>query len=370
VVVDLDGDGASTWRSPRPTSTGRRPSRVCPHLSSVRDRQLRRPGRLRHRRGSLGPVRRDVNADGRPDLVAATPATVAPQIDVVGDTGGISLLRQDSIHPGSFLPSQWLDTGGAATDAAIAQLTDDGLADVVVADGVLRNGRALLLAQNPALPGTFLAPLTLQAGSGNGSDDLAVGDVDGDGRDDVVLAASTAVAVLYRNAGGGFDRRSSWPQARGSAAWPLPISMATVAPTSSPRTREIRRQAAPGGERDDPAADEPRHVRRHKRHGSRRRETRGDRRPEWRRNPGCRGHFDRLSVAHDAVPPVGADPVGRKPRSARGERCLRWPVFQQLRRDRRRRQRRTQRHRRQRRADGAAATRLGARHLRRAPAAA
>ena len=69
----------------------------------------------------------------------------------------------------------------------------------------MRNGRALLLAQNPGQPGTFVAPLPLQAGSGNGSDDLAVGDVNGDGRGDIVLAASGAVAVFYQNANGGFD---------------------------------------------------------------------------------------------------------------------------------------------------------------------
>jgi len=147
----------------------------------------------------------DVDGDGRLDLVAATPTTVAPQINVIGDSGGISILRQDPALPGSFLSSQWLDTGGAATDAAIAQLTSDGLADVVVADGVLVNGRALLLAQSIALPGTFLAPVPLLAGTGNGSEDVAVGDVNGDGRPDIVLAAYNVVAIFYQNAGGGFD---------------------------------------------------------------------------------------------------------------------------------------------------------------------
>jgi len=147
----------------------------------------------------------DFDGDGRPDLVAATPATVAPQPNVTGDSGGISILRQDPAIAGSFLPSQWVPTGGAATDAAIAQLTSDNLADVIVADGVLVNGRALLLEQNPSAPGTLLAPMSLLAGSGKGSEDLAVADINGDGLSDIVLAAYDAVAVFYQRAGGGFD---------------------------------------------------------------------------------------------------------------------------------------------------------------------
>lgn len=147
----------------------------------------------------------DLDGDGRLDLVAATSMTAAPRINTISDNGGISILRQNATQAGSFLSSQWLDTGGGPTDAAIAQLTSDGLADVVVADGVLLNGRALLLAQNAALPGTFLAPVALLAGSGNGSDDLAVGDINGDGRTDIVLAAYNVVAVFYQNASGGFD---------------------------------------------------------------------------------------------------------------------------------------------------------------------
>jgi len=146
----------------------------------------------------------DFDGNGKLDLVAATPATVPPQPNVINNSGGISILRQDPALAGSFLPSQWVSTGGAATDAAIAQLTSDTLADVIVADGVLANGRALLLEQDPSSPGTLLAPASLSAGSGQGSEDVAVADIDGDGFSDIVLAAYDYVVVFYQRVGG-FD---------------------------------------------------------------------------------------------------------------------------------------------------------------------
>lgn len=144
----------------------------------------------------------DFDGDGLLDLVAASPGTAAQPnpADI-----GISILRQDPAARGRFRPTQWVTTAGAAaTDAAIAHLTNDGLADVMVADGVLANGRALLLAQNTARPGELLAPVSLLVGSGHGSEDLAVGDVNADGLTDVVLAAQDVVALFYQQPGGGF----------------------------------------------------------------------------------------------------------------------------------------------------------------------
>lgn len=146
----------------------------------------------------------DLDGDGRPDLVATIPASTPPQPNVIGDSGGLSILRQDGNHPGRFLPAVWVRSGGAAEAAAVLDVTGDGLADVVVADGVFANSRLLVLAQAPAQPGALLAPVSVPVGTGHGFRDLAVADVDGDGRPDLVLAGYDCVAVLLQQAGGGF----------------------------------------------------------------------------------------------------------------------------------------------------------------------
>ncbi|WP_257314060.1 FG-GAP repeat domain-containing protein [Geothrix fuzhouensis] len=145
----------------------------------------------------------DVDGDGRPDLIVSIQASVPPQANVIGDSGGLLILRQDPVTPGHFLPATWVWTGGGAGPAAVVELTGDGRADVVVADGVFVHSRLLLLAQAPGLPGALLPPVPVPVGSGHGFRDLAVADVNGDGRPDLALAGYDCVAILYQQPGGG-----------------------------------------------------------------------------------------------------------------------------------------------------------------------
>lgn len=206
VVADLNGDGrtdvavAASYIAGPPPHSGY----VEIYLQSavgVFDAPVRYP---------IGPdpwgmSAGDANGDGWLDLVVATPNALPIQVNTISDSGGISLLLQDAARPGRFLASQWLATRGMADDAAIAHLDGDSLADLMVADAVSVNASALLLRQNPAAPGSFLAPVALPTGSGGGVDDVAVADINGDGRADIALAAQNSVVVFYQKAIGGFE---------------------------------------------------------------------------------------------------------------------------------------------------------------------
>lgn len=204
VVQDLDGDGrvdvalATTYISGPPAHAGY----VHVFLQSSPG-AFDAPAQYPIAPDPWGMSAGDFDGDGRPDLVAATPQVGPAQIDSINDSGAISLLRQDPARPGHFLAALQVTTGGSAEDAVIGPMSGDTLADVAVADAVGVNARVLLLEQDPANPGSLLAPVSIPAGSG--SEDMALADVDGDGLPDIVLAGIDGVALLYQRTGGGFD---------------------------------------------------------------------------------------------------------------------------------------------------------------------
>jgi hypothetical protein len=140
----------------------------------------------------------DLFGTGKTDLVVVIPKQGGPS------SGAISILRHDPANPGAFLPSQTVATGAGGDAVAIGDVTGDGVADLAVADGIIANAHAIVLAQNSAGSGSFLAPVSLPLGANRGSNDIAIHDMDGDGRNDIVLATSDGAAILYQNSSGGF----------------------------------------------------------------------------------------------------------------------------------------------------------------------
>lgn len=126
----------------------------------------------------------DLNGDGNADIVTVTS-------DTNGNNGTALVFYQDPATPGSFLAPVAVASGAQPGSVKIADLNGDGVPDLAIAntgpgtDGIGSSGVTVLL-QDPANPGTFSAPVTYAAQSG--TIHLVVADIDGDGRPDIVTA--------------------------------------------------------------------------------------------------------------------------------------------------------------------------------------
>jgi FG-GAP-like repeat/FG-GAP repeat len=120
----------------------------------------------------------DINGDGKPDLVLAD----------LSPSGNAIVMLQDASHPGQFLPPLDLPTGNQTPSVAIGDLNGDGKPDVVAVDYDANgnNGQVTIFFQNPASPGTFLTPVTFPAGAQPQA--VRIADVNGDGLPDLIVA--------------------------------------------------------------------------------------------------------------------------------------------------------------------------------------
>lgn len=123
-------------------------------------------------------------------------------IGVGGGTGQISIWRQDA--GGTLRFSQSVATGTSlALDVAVGDINGDGLPDLVAAVSGLSGQHIALI---PRLAGgDFGNPSFLSTESSWGASSVAVGDLNGDGRTDVVATTGgnspTHIGVFYQGSG-------------------------------------------------------------------------------------------------------------------------------------------------------------------------
>ncbi|MBN3788018.1 VCBS repeat-containing protein [Burkholderia sp. Ac-20353] len=131
----------------------------------------------------------DVNGDGKQDLVVLTQDN--------NGNGDVAVLLQDAAHPGSFLPPTEFAAGAQPAALKLADVNGDHLLDIIVANqGTPSNpdtASVSVLLQDPAHPGSFLAPTNYPTGAR--SLDVAVGDLNGDGKPDLVVANAGALST-------------------------------------------------------------------------------------------------------------------------------------------------------------------------------
>jgi hypothetical protein len=137
----------------------------------------------------------DVDGDGLPDIITSN---AGPGSDGVG-SAGVSVLLQDAANPGTFLAPVTYATVSSSDALVVADLNGDGKPDIVTANlGPSPTGSVSVLLQDPTRPGVYLSPVSY-AGFGEPLG-VAVGDIDKDGRPDIVVADGTTATVMLQSA--------------------------------------------------------------------------------------------------------------------------------------------------------------------------
>lgn len=138
----------------------------------------------------------DLNDDGAPDIALT-------------DNSGVKVL----FHTGAATTTTFAAPVAVYTEAAnansyganivaIADVNGDGLKDLVITDPGPYGGSApfvAVLLQNPASPGTFLAPVNYATPTGSRAQSIQLVDVNDDGKPDIVIGGSRQVTVLLQN---------------------------------------------------------------------------------------------------------------------------------------------------------------------------
>ncbi|MGA9642935.1 MAG: VCBS repeat-containing protein [Terriglobales bacterium] len=154
----------------------------------------------------------DVNQDGKPDLIVSNFCVNSLNCSSTGEYGGVAVLLGNG--DGTFQAAvSYSSTGYYTFGVAVADVNGDGKPDIALANDWIAYGNAfgsasVLLANGS---GGFEPGMTYAAGAGVDTHAVAIADVNGDGKPDLLLANAqfnqygASVAVLLGNGDGTFQ---------------------------------------------------------------------------------------------------------------------------------------------------------------------
>jgi hypothetical protein len=174
--------------------------------------------------GPSGIVIRDLDADGKPEMLVVN--YTARTISVLRNTS-----PRGRITAASFAPKVDYPVGATPVDVAVDDLDGDGRPDLAIANG--SSSTVSVFRNTVSFPGDFTAAsFARQAdlAAGGTTVAVAIGDLDGDGKPEVVAAdAANGNVCVWRNTGSAgsltaasFAGRADWSTGPG----PAPASVA------------------------------------------------------------------------------------------------------------------------------------------------
>lgn len=147
--------------------------------------------------GGSSPVSlamKDLNNDGRPDFVTVNNGTL----------GSVSVILSDASITGWTAAAQY-SVGTAPLEVALADLNNDTIPDIITANSSAQAGGSSISILLATAPGVFGPATSINVGSGPNS--ISTGDVNNDGKTDIVVNTSnvSSVNVLLGDGLGGFS---------------------------------------------------------------------------------------------------------------------------------------------------------------------